>query len=550
MNRPRRTIVAPQRLINEVSAQPRTTTRKTKSGTKTTLNLDLADVPPSDDRKFAKDFALNEFWFKNFYTPKDATTDLYIKAIEKFENNLPANFLLNPDYKEAYGIGNLELNQNLKKPIKKIPLFSKLDKGDYQTSGSKSDKNISASIKFFRNNLPSFQKYKNQDDISWVVNEHRRLTAEILDYYGDSLTKRVATLKGRFNAITRIFRIAFETKNYDLYEKYSAMVIFLGNFIDDDENENELSEIELKKFITFDIVLDKQKQLQDQFEAIDNKLTTRAYDLNQDLLLISLYSLIPPLRNEIKTLKFTKSSQKKEDWIYFRGDDVILDLNEEKKRHDSIYFNLTDDAPELAKIIKESYELYPRPFVFTHLKKYPDVSKQATQQSLDDRITKIFAFTGKMVSVNTFRSSYYSYVNREAIKNGKQLTMKQKEKIAYKMRTSVKYLESSYLKIFPLVQEDLQNYQDIPRQPTEQPAPIAEVIPAYKRQLERNKRYYDNNKAKVLQQQKQYKDAKPLIEKSRIRLLHFLNNDANYYNRMKKTTFEKYQFKKENGRWV
>ena len=80
MNRPRRNIVAPQRLINEVSAQPRTTTRKTKSGTKTTLNLDLSDVPPSDDRKFAKDFALNEFWFKNFYTPKDATTDLYIRA--------------------------------------------------------------------------------------------------------------------------------------------------------------------------------------------------------------------------------------------------------------------------------------------------------------------------------------------------------------------------------------------------------------------------------------------------------------------------------------
>ena len=101
-----------------------------------------------------------------------------------------------------------------------------------------------------------------------------------------------------------------------------------------------------------------------------------------------------------------------------------------------------------------------------------------------------------------------------------------------------------------MVKEDLQNYQDIPRQPMEQPAQMAEAIPAYKRQLERNKRYYDNNKAKVLQQQKEYKDAKPLIEKSRIRLLHFLNNDANYYSKMKPSTKEKYNFKFENGRWV
>ena len=40
----------------------------------------------------------------------------------------------------------------------------------------------------------------------------------------------------------------------------------------------------MKKFITFDIVLDKQKQLQKSFDAIDNKLTSKAYDLNQDLL--------------------------------------------------------------------------------------------------------------------------------------------------------------------------------------------------------------------------------------------------------------------------
>jgi len=250
-------------------------------------------------------------------------------------------------------------------------------------------------------------------------------------------------------------------------------------------------------------------------------------------------------------LKDTKTFQQKEDWIDFRGEDVILDLNEEKKRHDAIWFNLTDDAPDLAKLLKQSYELYPREALFTHLKKYPDVSKQATPQSLDDRITKIFAFTGKMVSVNTFRSSYVSYVNREAIKNGKQLTMKQKERLAFKMRTSVKYLDSAYLKIFPMLKEEIkfkEDKADIPIDDRQEEAEV-EKLPAYSRQLIRKKRYYDSNKENVLQKQKEYKDSRPVYDKSRVRMLHFLNNDPNYLDKMKQTTKDKYNFKFENGRW-
>ena len=129
------------------------------------------------------------------------------------------------------------------------------------------------------------------------------------------------------------------------------------------------------------------------------------------------------------------------------------------------YGLISDAAPELSKILKESYELYPWQAVFTHLKKYPDVSHQATQQSLDDRITKLFAFTGKAVSVNTFRSSYVSYRNREAIKRGRQLTMKQKEAMAEKMRNSVKYLDQSYLKIFSMERDELKLREEPARRP-------------------------------------------------------------------------------------
>jgi hypothetical protein len=75
--------------------------------------------------------------------------------------------------------------------------------------------------------------------------------------------------------------------------------------------------------------------------------------------LVSLYSLIPPLRQEPMTLKFSKT-QKEKDWIVIKSDEVIMDLNEIKKKHNGIMFHLTKDAPELAAILRESYELYPR----------------------------------------------------------------------------------------------------------------------------------------------------------------------------------------------
>ena len=66
---------------------------------------------------------------ENFYTPKDNTAQEYIEATDKSGDFLPENFLLNKSKKELFGVANLELNPDLVKPIKRIPLFSKLEKG-------------------------------------------------------------------------------------------------------------------------------------------------------------------------------------------------------------------------------------------------------------------------------------------------------------------------------------------------------------------------------------------------------------------------------------
>ncbi len=76
----------------------------------------------------------------------------------------------------------------------------------------------------------------------------------------------------------------------------------------------------------------KQKNLQHQFYSIRNKHTKAAYDMNNDLLLLSLYSPIPPLRNEIKHLDFTHMKKDDGDYKWFSTDEnVLLDLSLEKK---------------------------------------------------------------------------------------------------------------------------------------------------------------------------------------------------------------------------
>ena len=156
----------------------------------------------------------------------------------------------------------------------------------------------------------------------------------------------------------------------------------------------------------------------------------------------------------------------------------------------------------------------------------------------------IFDYTGKKVGINALRSSYVSYMNSEAIRNGKQLTVNQKDKIAERMRSSRQCFDEAYLKIFPIAQEDLRQ-----KEPTEPIVkPIDEALPT-ERQNKRTKQYYYENKEKVLAQQKEYQDQKSLFEKAKIKMLYYLNSDTKYYNKLKPATQAKYNFKKANERW-
>ena len=507
--------------------------------------LELGNISKQDLRDFYN--IDNPFYTNNFHTVDDDITTRYTIIVGILGDKLPVIYM--------NGIANLD-SDNHDLP-KNIVSYNKLKNGDYETSGSKSDKtNITSSIKFFFNNLPSFKQFKDEDNLNYIIFNRRLLMVELLEYYANKPKFSIATLKSRYIAILRVIRIGYNNKLNLNYQLLSYIVSILGDEIDNKEGKNELSPEELERFLDFDIIKLKQKELYNRFYMITNKYTKTAYNLNQDLVLLSLYSLIPPLRNEVKLLEFTFTSKREGDYIYIKGDNVVLDLNEEKKRHFAISFDLNEDAPILAKILKDSYNLYPRQYVFTTKTSYPKLDKKASISSLDDRLFLMFREYGIRIGTNSLRSSYVSKFFEEATKNRKQRSYGEQGKLAERMRTSVKYLILAYNKIIEnshyqvndveVKEEPNQDSVITTKQPIHKPSNVND---AYERQLKRNKEYYEKNKEKIIKRQAD-NNSKNAGKSYIVRLLKFLNDDANYINKAKKETLEKYKIEYEDNKYV
>jgi hypothetical protein len=476
----------------------------------------------------------NELW-RSFYLIKDKITNEYIKTLKLYENRLPINFYIDETIKDSYGLPILELKKDLIKPIIIIPLLSKLEKGEYHTSKSKSDINISKSIRWFYNYLEPFNRYEDQDDITYIINNHRLLTLEIFKFYSNNPKISLTTIESRFVAILRIFYIAYgnnnTSKEYDLYKKISLIMTNLQHHHLKDEMKNKLNEREAKAFVSFNIILGKQEQINNDFNSLKDKTTSEAYKLNQDLLLVSLYSIGPILRDEVKTLEYTFIQEVEGNYIYFKDDDLIMDLLDTKKRHKPIKINLTEQYKELSNLLKESYNLYNRKYLFTE---YDNKNTKASIQSLSKRLIKIFKFTNKNIGTNSIRSAYYTYQY-----DFKKLTTEEKEKIAKEMRTSRGCLDLNYNKNLENVKEHLEKVIIINEE--------KDIINPYKRQLKLNKAYYDKNKEELRAKHKEHYDKQDKTIMARKKILLYLNKDKDYINRIKKETLLKYDIKQDGN---
>eukprot|EP00960_Hanusia_phi_P060689 764584-Hanusia_phi.AAC.2 len=149
--------------------------------------------------------------------------------------------------------------------------------------------------------------------------------------------------------------------------KYATLGEALQNYIIDLEEFNQVSNIEISRFIEYEKLL----KIRDNLEQIWIR-DMRNYSNHLDMLLLSMYVLTYPNRKEIMTLRIIKSEEEDD----YKGDFVLINddmkngyyiLNTIKKKHDRIKIKL---SPQLTKLLKESIRIYPRKYVMTDVRDY------------------------------------------------------------------------------------------------------------------------------------------------------------------------------------
>jgi hypothetical protein len=164
-------------------------------------------------------------------------------------------------------------------------------------------------------------------------------------------------------------------------------------------------------WVTHKILLNKLKQLRKQF-----KRDTSNKELNFKVLLLALYTLQPPLRNNYNDVKIiTSKSQEtnnKQNYLLLDNNKFTIIINNDKvSNFKDKKGNLTHgqgriniDSKKLKNIIKTSFTAYPRTYLISKLTNGCEpVSKTGT-----NKIIRSF-FPDKNMNIKILRSSYVSW---------------------------------------------------------------------------------------------------------------------------------------------
>jgi hypothetical protein len=269
--------------------------------------------------------------------------------------------------------------------------------------------------------------------------------------------------------------------------------------------------------------------------TIKNRKDINTRNKNIKALLLSFYSLFPPLRNEGLNLKIVNSHEeaKKGDYNIFIKDlnNIWVYLNKSIKFHKPIHFNINDeviksyskDNVELLILnILESVKLHPRQYLFINNK-----GEQYTEKGLQKMLYELVP--DKNIGINALRSIYTSHYLPKLNKN-------QINRVSFLMRTSFNMLSTNYLKKNEETNIINNNNVQTTKPDNTQQKPTQQAPRDRKQYLND---YYEKNKQKMKEQIKNNEKEK----KYKIRLLREINNGLISIKTVRKSTLEKYNIK-------
>ncbi len=153
-------------------------------------------------------------------------------------------------------------------------------------------------------------------NLNWFVFNQNKVLLTLLNGRNERNNKS-ETLRKDINLMLHLLEIAAAPK--EIITKYKLINKNLSLIHEQKESENKLDEEEQKKFIDYnDLLKIRNKLYNDWVESYENLTIKNKNDINTrnkniKSLLLSFYSLFPPLRNEGLNLKEIVTNKQKRD---------------------------------------------------------------------------------------------------------------------------------------------------------------------------------------------------------------------------------------------
>eukprot|EP00960_Hanusia_phi_P066317 766374-Hanusia_phi.AAC.2 len=356
----------------------------------------------------------------------------------------------------------------------------------------------------------------NSKDPMLIVNGNRKVLLEFMKYRAIK-EQSDHTLLSDIKFIHRLLKI-YTGQDSELSTKYCRLQVdFDYIIVRQSEGNNTLSANEKVNWVKFKMLLSTRDKLEEEWRdlmrrkdefnnksGIENALWRKHYAM----LLLSCYTLTPPVRRELFTISFVQSED--EDYIEIPEDKhkrVRYVFKKEKKGHNGTEYQVGYDAKsgkKLSELIRESYELYPRRYVFPQI---TDKNRKA-QESTIARYIKTEICKDITLTIDILRSSYITWRN-----NSKGYTYNMRKKDAEMMRNNIGVQLQYYNKLVSSSdsEDDRAGLWDESEEPPSSntcvTVPVNEeryIKSENEKNIENRKKYYAEHKAKENEVSREY----------------------------------------------
>ena len=525
---------------------------------------DLIEINDTISDKLSKLYNDNHWKLKELFSDYKKHCD----ELGKSFNNAWDNSIMLLDYKwDNMDASNIIINNITLKELE-AGKYSNLYINGQKANNIKTDAAYANRIQFFIKTFPCFTKYKTNEDLSWVAINNRELLLEIFKYHNDN-KRSLATINKDIKALLRVIKLLVG-EDSELRYKMSALQVAFTELENNRDDENMiLTENEKRQFINYEKLLEILDKLQMDYQYSINKLpkydrkngmkhNDELFYKHQIILALALNIWDFPSRHEKFTMDIIYDSslaEKDKNYILLKklkngkvSTIVYFIFNENVKKHNAISYKLDSTQlkeynKKLSKLIKYSFDTYPRPYLFLGKDNWVKQNfAKASFNMICEWLRNVDI--NKNICIDGFRSAFESYYYPT-------LNNKQKEIMKIRMRTSRDIIERFYLKFekeLPDKAEEKPDKAEEKPDKAEEKLDKAEEKPLSLAERKRlnYKKWYEVNKQKKLA----YNHNRNIDPKTKQRnILNDLNTGKTTLDNYKKETINKYKIYQRNEKF-